>query len=403
MNQTFEERLLRKHEAEPLEGHTVVVFERAGDLGEKFHCILPSGTPMQKEGFLRRTLGPRKEYVAYAVTAAPELYADFSRHVVLSDHAHEFDLLFNLCYYVDDARLLVTTRTNDPLGSVCRKVGDVISALVCELPWNSVWHSFRASVDTVIHDNLSPLRKDAARFGIGIRSIGVDLQLPESETKTIRTVDRGITDLELTRELKLAEIENEEILARRRRQKDISVRGHAISAGLEIADLEDQEQEVSHRRGLREGRYEAEREAIRTVGGAVRNAAEYRNTFHGPRGLTAGEGGGSHPPTLLSPGKEGASSPPVPRGDRLAAVVIDLAAATSDVHPTPTKNAIRSSLLHLVAEVLADGTSDEIRRDQYAHRARTLVSSLHPVPGDVELNVLNNLMDPTWLQNALGV
>jgi hypothetical protein len=401
MNETFEEKLLKEHRPEPLEGHTVVVFERVGEAGEKFHGLLPPGAPMPKEGFLRTMLGPKKQYFAYAVTAAPERHMDFSRHVVSADHAHEFDLLFDLCYYVDDPRLLASTRADDPLGTVRRKVGDVIAAQVAELPWTSVWHTFRASADTVVHDNLHLLRTDAARCGIGIRSIGLGLQLPETETETIRTVERGIADLQLRRELTRAELEDEEIVAVRRKEKDARIRVHALSTDLQTADLEEQALEALHRRGRQTSLYGAERDALGTIGKNVTNLAEFRNAFRSPRGLI-GDAGAGHAPALISPGGAGTPARLAPGGS-LAGVVNDLVAATREVHPPTQRNALRSALLHLVAEVLADGAGDEGRRDQYAQRAHALADRLHPRPGEDELKLLMDLMDPACLRRALDV
>src|SRR5215216_3063593 len=98
-NQTFEERLVRDHPAEPLEGHNVVVFERVGESGEKYRTILPPGTPL-KRGLLER-LWPQGRFFAIAVDASPDLHLDVNQHVVLEDEeAHRFDLLLDLYYSV---------------------------------------------------------------------------------------------------------------------------------------------------------------------------------------------------------------------------------------------------------------------------------------------------------------
>jgi hypothetical protein len=401
-NETFETRLIREHTPEPLEGHTVVVFERVGAAGERFHTVLPPGTPMARGGLLQQVFGRRVDYFAYAVNAAPELHLDFSEHVVTADHAHDMDLLFGLYYCVDDPRLVAGTRNADPLGTVRKKVGAVIAAEIAELPWNAVWHSFRASADTVVHDNLRLLRSFAAQYGIGIRSVELGLQLPEEETSTVRKVHRGIADVRMETELKRAQMEEQETIDIEKADSARRVRLHGMTHDLHNAALEDQALALQHRRRLLNDMSGAGSEALRNIGKNITSATELREAIRAGRGALQEMAGGADAQVLLGAGETGAglSLPASPQG-RLAGLVQELVAATRDVNPGAVRNALRAAVLHLVAEVLADGAGDSTRRDEYAQRAHSLVSGLDPFPGDEAMEVLRRLSDPALLRRAL--
>src|SRR5688572_17898075 len=101
-NLTFDEKLIREHRAEPLEGHTVVVLERVGDAGEKFHSLLEPGARRPRPGLLAMFLGRPNLYFAYAVDATSSRPLVFTQHVAMSERGREFHLQFTLWYRVSD-------------------------------------------------------------------------------------------------------------------------------------------------------------------------------------------------------------------------------------------------------------------------------------------------------------
>lgn len=124
-NLTFEEGLIRAHRIEPLEGHTVVVLERVGDAGERFHSLLEPGTAPPRNG-LRRSFGTPARYFAFAVDASKARLLDFTEQVEMAEGAQAFEVHFSLFYRVSDPKLLVTVRNSDPLQRVRRQVADVV-------------------------------------------------------------------------------------------------------------------------------------------------------------------------------------------------------------------------------------------------------------------------------------
>jgi esterase/lipase superfamily enzyme len=199
-NLTFDEKLIREHTPEPLEGHTVVVLERVGDLGEKFHSLLEPGAERPRRGLLFFLRKP-DTYFAFAVDASRSRSLSFTEHVVMEDRPHELDLHFSLWYRVVDPQLLVATRESDPLQRVRSHVAEVVTREIAELPWSEVWHSFRATSESVVCSTLAKLKSFARDYGISIASLRLRAKLPASATEVERKIDASRDRARLTREL----------------------------------------------------------------------------------------------------------------------------------------------------------------------------------------------------------
>lgn len=401
-NETFEARLLKEHTPDPLEGHSVVVFERMGESGEKFHSVLAPGTPLARRGILRSMLGPRVNYFAFAVPASPELFLDFSHHVVMSGHAHEIDLLFTLFYSVEDPRLLATNRASDPLAMVRGKIARVIGGQIAQFEWVEVWDAFRARADTVVHDNLRSLRTFASQYGIAIRAVEVGLQLPEDETQMVRKVERGKTDVKLETELTLAQLTERERIAKERKDVDYRLHQHVIGNTLAGAEVEDQALALQRQRRVQDAAADAAAQGWTNIGAGITSVdemAEVHETTH--RSMREISGGGEAPGRIGHGGNGADPSRALPPGG-LGGVVSDLVAATAGVHPSITRNALRGAVLHLVAEVVSDAAGDAGRQEEYARIARKLVAGLNPTPGSAVLDTLHTLIDPTAVNRLLN-
>ncbi len=178
-NLTFDEKLIREHKAEPLEGHTVVVLERVGESGEKFHSLLEPGDDRPRQGLIAFLRGKPSVYFAFAVDASKHRLLNFSSQVEMAEHAYDFELHFSLWHRVSDAQLLVSTRASDPLELVRKKVIEVITEEMAELPWASVRHSFRAESDSLVARTLAEIKNFARDYGIAINSLRLRATFPE--------------------------------------------------------------------------------------------------------------------------------------------------------------------------------------------------------------------------------
>ncbi|HEU4559115.1 MAG TPA: alpha/beta hydrolase [Longimicrobium sp.] len=173
---------------EPLEGHTVVVLERIGDAGEKFHSALEPGAKRPRPGLIASILGPPNHYFAFAVDATSSRPLVFTQHVAMAERGSEFHLQFTLWYRVADPRTLVSVRASDPLEHVRRKVAEVVSEEVAELTWATVLDSFRSAGEVVVAQTLPELQAFAHEYGIAINSLQLKAKLPSEATKTEREI-----------------------------------------------------------------------------------------------------------------------------------------------------------------------------------------------------------------------
>jgi esterase/lipase superfamily enzyme len=183
-NLTFDEKLVRECEAEPLEGHTVVVLERVGEKGEKFHSLLEHGAERPRQNPFALLLGKPNPYVAYAVDASRGRSLSFTEHVQMAERVHDFDLHFSLWYRVGDPQLLVATRNSDPLEQVRRQVAKVVTEEMAEQPWGDVWHAFRPTSESVVARTMAEIKAFAREYGITITTLRLRGEFPKSAVET---------------------------------------------------------------------------------------------------------------------------------------------------------------------------------------------------------------------------
>lgn len=365
-NLTFDHRLLQEHKPEPLEGHAVVVFERVGEAGDELHSVLLPGAEPVKPPFFR--LGKRPEYFAYAADTAPERHLDFNESMRLADHVSEFRVVFNLAYAVSDPRALARARNADPLRKVRDQVRVVIKREVEQLPWQAVWEAFPQHAREMVEDCMEELRVFAGTYGIAIRALRLTVRLPD------------------TMEAKLSKIRNEP-LDRTVRRVDGTARieeelYNSAAGAVGRGDLSSAEDLINHIPGL--GRREALAGGGGWSGGGVATGAW---------------------PGMLAPGTAGdvrALPAPTSAGAKgLDAVLGEVATATAAVRVRAQRQALRSALLHLAAELLVDDLGDGAATVRYAERARAALQALDPSPGGAELDALKALADPDQLRARL--
>jgi len=385
-NQTFEERLVRDHPAEPLEGHNVVVFERVGGSGERFRTILPPGKPL-KRGLLER-LWPQGRFFAVAVDASPDLHLDVSQHVVLEDEeAHRFDLLLDLYYSVSDPHLLASLRNRDPLRMVAERARQVIGRDVRQLQWTEVVFSFSVSAQEILQHRLQELKGFAAGYGIALRSLEVGRLLPEEAT----------TDA-LQHEKDLARISRDERVGLAMRESSRRLKDAENLHALGGADLDAAAQDVRDAARVRAAAVDARIGAIGVLGSQVTTPDEFRATFQGS--IQPGGASGAAPGMLPGAGVSSTAALTAGAGG-LSVLLQQVVSATQNVSGSGKRLELRSVLLHLVAEVLLEELGEPAVRTRYAERARQLFASLERSLVPHELDALRALSDPVELERAL--
>lgn len=384
-NLTFEERLVRDHTAEPLEGHNVVVFGRVGEAGEKFLTILPPGTLM-KRGLLDLVRQPR--YFGIAVDASPELHLEVRDHVVLEDdEAHRMELLVDLYYSVGDPRLLAGHRNRDPLGLVGRRARQVIGRDVAQLQWTEIVYGFGVAVQEVLRHRLPELRAFAAGYGIVLRTVEVGRLLPDEYTAPARDTATKLDQISRGERVDLARMDAERRIGDARNL-------HTLGS----ADMDAAAQDARDAARFRFATVDAQIGAMKTVAGQVITPAEYQAVFQGS--IRPGSA-----PSSAADMLSGAGTPPTaavtPEAGGLSALLQQVVSATQNVSGTGKRLELRSALLHLIAEVLLEELGDAAVCARYADRARELFTPLEESLVPHELDALRALADPAELGKAL--
>lgn len=392
-NLTFEKQLVKEHTPEPLEGHTVVVFERVGEAGERFHGILPPGTPLAKARGIRAMFRPQVHYFAIAVNAAPELHLRFREHVVLDDEAgHSFDLLLDLAYAASDPRVLAGHRNHDPLRRVRERAGQLLARDVSQLDWTGVLYGFTSTAQSLADQRLPELRAFAAGYGIALHGVELGKLLPEEAVAPARRTAE-----------ELAQIGRDERVAIAREEAQRRVRDTANLQLLGGAELDAAAQDVRDAARLRAAEVDGHVHAIGTVAGSIRTPDEYRAVFPGRRhdGGDPGTMPTAHRGLGTGTSGNGGNLLSAPRGG-LGELLHQVVLATQGIRQTAKRQELRAALLHLLAEVQLEDLGDPSTLARHADRAGNLLATPAPglLPDDVD--ILRALANPDHLQSFLA-
>ena len=391
-NLTFEKHLLKEHTPEPLEGHTVVVFERVGEAGERFHSLLPPGTTLAKARGILAMFRSQVHYFAVAVNAAPELHHEFREHVVLDDEAsHSFDLLFDLSYAACDPRVLASHRNADPLRRVRERVGQVLARDVSQLDWTEVLHGFAAAAQPLAGQRLPELRTFAAGYGITLHRVELGKLLPEEAVVPAREEEAERDHIRRDGRIRIARGETERL-----------VRDNENLWALGGAEMDGAAQDVRDVARLRAAEVEAQVRAIGTVAGGISTPDEYRAVFSSRRyeGADQGMMTGTRRELGTGPGGNSRSLLSGPRGG-LGELLSQVVFATQSIRQTSKRQELRAALLHLLAEVQLEELGDSATLTRHTDRARQLLTTLGPGLSPEELDILHTLANPSYLQSRL--
>jgi hypothetical protein len=392
-NLTFETNLVREAKAEPLEGHTVVVLERVGQAGEKFHSLLEPGDDRPRQGVIAFLLKKPNIYFAYAVDGSKHRLLRFSAPVQMSERAHSFKLGFNLWYRASDPQLLVAARTSDPLKLVRSKIVEVISAEMSDLPWTSVWQSFRAAADVVVAGTLTTLRAFARDYGIAINSLELRAEFSESavaaEKEIVDIRDRTRVNAERLRAMQALKNERSDL---RRGNAVREEEDRTLLAGRELQDVirNETRDKVAERIRSANSLYEVA-EVQRSIGvmpalplyGLAPQAGMQAGAS--PLGL-----GGGHAAAALTSGADAAS------------VVLGELVSLTGFQPRSQARRVRGAVLHVVAGVLAEDDTghDSPELAAWAARARLAIQGVSSL-AQSQADALQALADPAQLRGRL--
>lgn len=363
----------------------MVVLERVGEAGEKFHSVLESGGDPPSAGLLRWLLGKPSVYFAFAVDASRNRPLNFDELVHMSERAHKFQLHFTLWYRVSDPQLLVAARDLDPLGRVRKHVADIITEEVADLSWSEVWHSFRPAGERVVDSTLQELKAFARDYGIVINSLRLKPHFDDDAAR----YEREIHD---TRE-------RGRVLEARMTVTD-DVKNRRWELRRDGADRDREDRDHARRTKLEDTVYEKYDEFLRgttsvdDLGYAIRSL---------PGGTTNGVlGSGASAPSLaLASGNGHASPAPAATGDRLAAVLNDLLTLSMQIDTEAQRRQAQAALLHVVASVVAQD-SPQVTPEQngFARQAQTVLASAGHLPPDY-LERMRELANPQTLRSRL--
>jgi len=389
-NLTFAHKIIKPHTVDPLEGHTVVIFEKIGEAGEEFRFEIEPGMRMPRSRIdLFKWLRGRggTNYFAYAVTNDPELRLRFATPVKMDVQAHTFMLVTSLAYAVSDPRLLVMRRNDDPLRKLREEIGARLQYEFASKSWISIRHEFRELSADVIASTSALLGQFAARYGLTISDLALTCELDEKDFADARheaAIEQQIDihereanydRLKITEESKTTNLRSEHQHEERLRQtyRDNEIQTLQQMQALKGADLQIAVDRLTNNRRIAAAVATAAEGAIGTAGGAIRTPAELLQAF-----TTLQTAVGQM--RAVSDGTLPAVSEAIPllaasAQNGVAAVLAEMFVQTAQMPwPIQRKQELQSAILHLVGELLLDGAAATVVVEQHRSRVEALRS-----------------------------
>jgi hypothetical protein len=332
-NLTFTSNILRSHTADALEGHTVVVFEKTGTAGESFRYQLrPGQTPPKQqlnliELFRSDKSGPT--YFAFAVTDHPELRTSTTTAVTTDDQKHSFSATISAAFRVEEPRLVVARRNDDPLQKLQTEIGAVVARELAQRDWDDLRNRFRQTEEDVVPKALPQLRRFAFSYGFYIESLSLTCHLGEQD---LRLIDQE-REAELVTERKKIEL-----------QQLVDLR--SLEARVKAQERQDL---------VFNAAAEAAAKAIRNVPESIHTVAELAKSFD-TFARYSGNGGEFTRRLLEEAGEAGEN------GTGAGAVLAEMLLETEKLswRTVDQKRRAQSAMLHLIAELLLEDPDEDV-------------------------------------------
>jgi hypothetical protein len=414
---TFKENVIRQHSGlDALPGYVVAVFERLPKGGESFFKLVGSG-----ERFRVPFWVSSQKYFAVAVNQSFLSYS-FDEPVTMDDGIHKFTLIFLLKYRAADPQRVAELREHDPLGKLCREITQVVRRSCAQRRWEMVRDRFRELEVVVMNSEKARLRQYAATLGLEILSIELDKRLPdevveipkareraeaekqkfEIEQEVKRTKEEisrarehlrrlediehqySVREKELTEELKLKG--TQDAIHKAERKRDIEEVKHQydkreteLDKQLELDERVDRLDIAEQARKLRGYRTEAIGKALDNVGSGISTPGELLEGAQVAHQISTGmQPDGS--PSALSPGTPDKNLIG-PGADSLSGLLSQAIIQIEQWSCTyAQKQALRSAIMHIVAEVQLDDHADEKALRQHADKLAELAKNLRLPP-----------------------
>lgn len=434
-NLTFAQKAVVNREGlDSLPGYVVVVFEKLDKGGAAFSRLINPGERFQKSGF--RLWDTSHKYFSVAVNKSVLNYS-FEEPVTLDDEIHTFTLKFHLKYRAVNPQMVAELRDQDPLRKLRDEIALVVGRSCAQRKWEMVRDRFRELEVVVMNSERTKLRQYAATLGLEIFSIELDKRLP-SEVKEVEkkmeVAEAEKRKFQIEQELKDTKEEIVRTRAHLRRLEDIErqhaerdrelakqyairrvgqqravddiehqkvVREAELDGQLGLREKEDAAHSAARARKLQEARDEAIATAMRNVGAGINSPAELLEGAQVAQQISMGvqSNGG---PSPLPTGLPGAAVGALGSGeDGLSGLVNQVINESERWGCTfAQKQAVRSAVLHLVAEALLDDHADEKVLEQYAQKLSEIGSSLQLTP--TQFRFLDKLRNYEHLRALLG-
>lgn len=336
----------------------------------------------------------------------------------MDDGIHTFTLIFHLKYKAADPQRVAELREQDPLRKLRNEITQVIGRSCAQRRWEVVKDRFRDLEVLVMGNEKAKLRQYAATLGIEIISIELDKRLPAEafETKEAREkaekeeelleIDQRLRDIKeqieraRAHELSLQDIEYKFKVRATELDKELELKGreealHRVEQKHDIADVEhqyekrgtelDKQLELTEREAvLQRARINQElrRKQAEAVGTIYTNVA---NNINNPseaedavevagriyRTLQADNGASGAPAEISAAAPGGYLTASV--GDSLSNLMSQTITQIEQWGCTfAQKQALRSAIMHIVAEVQLDDQADEKVLRQHADKLSEL-------------------------------
>jgi hypothetical protein len=408
-NLTLQQNVVRSHPGvEPLPGYVLAAFEKRGKGGAIFSRLV---NPGERPPAIFRIpfLDWAQRYLSIAVNDSVLSYA-FSHSITLDDGSDEFTLDFHLTYRVANPQKVAEIWEQDPLRQLRDEIARVIGRSCAKRKAEKFRTEFRDIERAVIDAESVRLRPYAAELGLKIISIELNKRLPEYKRKVID-------------ERKKAEAEKDSfaiqhgvdrVKQRASRAWDYEVKKEDVDHKYDIEQLElerqigissklDEVHRAEQNRKLRGIQTDAIAQALTNVGAGINTPWDLRDGFEVAREIGRGIQADTAASSLSTglPPKSGVLE--IGSGeDRLSSWLSQGVQEVDRWNCTPAqKQALRSTLLHIVAEALLDDHADETILKQYANKLSELGRGFEFPLNRSQRDFLGQFIDFNALRNKL--
>ncbi|HKO44458.1 MAG TPA: hypothetical protein VJU84_14365 [Pyrinomonadaceae bacterium] len=409
VNLTYEQNVVRDHEGlDSLPGYVLVVFEKSKQRGAIFSRLVKANERFPP-GFRIPFLDWSQKYFSIAVNDSVLSYT-FEHLLTLDDGADEFNLNFHLSYRVADPAKLAEIREHDPLRQLRDEIVRTIGRNCAKRKAEMFRSRFRELEKLVITSESVNLSAYATTLGLKIISINLDKPLPDYQRKVIDQQKRAhaekqshVIQQDVAHTKQRASREWDHDLQREDIDRKFDLRARVLAKTLELQQQEDDLNRAEQNLRLREFQTNAVGRALTTVGENINTPADLREGYEVAREISAGSQsdnrGGSLPPAL-SPGSElltlGSGE------DRLSTLLTHGLREVDHWNGTfAQKQALRSTLLHIVAEALLDDHADEKTLKQYANKLSEIGKGFQPALGRTQRLFLDKFLNFDELKDKL--